>query len=135
MKKEHTDWYLALVHLSVVAAMVILFFLVYGFLTGFFGTTPSGVLGWIIEQAIFFISLFLGIKYSAKVLQKKYIVSDVTTLALYASLYLGVLGGISWLLELMDTTFNFGMFALDILMIAASVAFFYFFTKKYVTVS
>lgn len=135
MKKEHTDWYLALIHLSVVAAMVILFFLIYGFLTGFFGTTPSGAVGWIIEQIIFFVSLFLGIKYSAKFLQKKYVIPNVATLALYSSLYLGVLGGISWLLELMDTTFNFGMFALDILMIAASAAFLYFFTKKYVSAS
>ena len=136
MKKEHKDPYLALIHFSIAGvAMPLLIFLAYGFVAPFLGIAVFEPSMWILEEALYFLGLWLGVRYGAKILAKKYVVPDVAKLALLATLYLGLFSIAFMIFGLFSKPFTIVGFIIDVALVATELALFYFLTKRYVQVS
>ena len=132
MKKEYSNWYLALIHLSIaVFAMPLLFFLVYGLFSPLLGVAVFESEMWFAEEVLYITALWLGVMYSSNILPKKYTIPDATKLTHLSAFYFGVLSIIFWLYALVTTEFDMMWFLLNVVLFVAELALFYFFTKRY----
>lgn len=136
MKKELNPWYLALVHFSIAGlAMPFLFFLVYSLFAPYITVTVLEPVMWFFEEVIYLAALWVGVRYAAKEIAKRFVVTDVPTLARNASIYLAVLIGGSLFFDLLTAASDVVSFALNSILLVVEVGLFYYLTKRYVKAS
>lgn len=124
-KKVSADWYIAATHwltafiTGVIGAVILL---ILASLTGSSGLVAvSALLGWPIM-------LWLGVRYSARYLDKTYVIKNADHIIILSLIYLVIVGGGSRVYEFMQT----GIIKTEYLGFVIAVIVFYFTSKRYV---
>lgn len=128
-KKASADWYIAATH-WLTAGFVVPFLLnlVVGILLVLLLGGDDLLLLSISFGILYVISIWLGVMYSAKYLDKTYIIKDAHNIALISTIYLAIIGGgfrLSRLLENENFLYEFLGFVIGVVV-------FYVASKKYV---
>ncbi|QQS16182.1 MAG: hypothetical protein IPK84_02410 [Candidatus Moraniibacteriota bacterium] len=130
-KKQSANWNIAATHyLTSGLAMPFLVALVLGIPTFLLIGKDDALLVVIANSALWFLGIWLGVRYSAKYLAKTYIVNDSNKVIKLATIYAAVLGGL-FRINKMDKGISLEM-AVDFILFVGIVIAFYLFSKKYV---
>ncbi len=130
-KKQSKDWYLAAIHWLIAGfAMPFLLILILGIPATLIIGIDNIVLLKVIMSAIWILSLWLGVIYSAKYLAKTYIIKNSDNIVKIAAIYLAVFGGGFRLIGFSKG--NTPASIIDLGFFVVEVAIFYILSKKYV---
>jgi len=130
-KKQSKDWYIAATHwLTAGFAIPIIITLVVGIPALMLIGKNNVIFLTIIMSIVWIISIWLGVMYAAKYINKTYVIKDSENIAKLATIYLGVLGGGYRLINLSKgVTIEF---IIDVVFFVTGVAIFYTLSKKYI---
>ncbi len=130
-RKQSKDWYIAATHwLTAGFAIPFIIALVVGIpAIALIGKNNTIVLT-IIMSAVWILSIWLGVMYAAKYVNKTYIVKNNENIAKLATIYLGVLGGGYRLINLSKGITTESI--IDIVFFVVGVTIFYTLSKKYI---
>ncbi|MFH1233931.1 MAG: hypothetical protein V1649_04795 [Patescibacteria group bacterium] len=130
-KKQSKEWYIAATHwLTAGLAMPFLLTLILGIPAALVIGKDNIALLTVVMSAIWILSLWLGVMYSAKYLAKTYIIKNSDNIIRLAAIYLAVLGGGFRLIGLSKGITLASM--IDLGFFVVGVAVFYILSKKYV---
>lgn len=129
-KKQSKDWYIAATHYLTAGFIMPLF-------TGAIGTAiitliggDSVALAFIVIEATWLLGIWLGTMYSAKYVNKTYVIKDSDNVAKLATIYLGILAGGYQLYNLLKEISTASI--MNILFFIGGIIVFYILSKKYI---
>ncbi len=133
-KKQSKDWYIAVTHLLTsgflifILNLVVIFLAIFLFRINLKNNTTVFV---IITSVIWILSIWPAVMYSARYINKAYIVQDSENIAKLSTMYFGILGGVFRLIVLFtETALLISIMKLAFFAIGVSV--FYTLSKMYI---
>ncbi len=128
-KKNSADWYIAATHWLTAGFVVpFLMTLVAGVLVGMFLGNANLALLMVVFGAIHIISIWFGVMYSAKYLDKTYVLKNAHKIAVISTVYLAVIGFGFRIFQFLQG----GTISYELVQIIAGVIVFYIASKKYI---
>jgi hypothetical protein len=125
-KKNSADWYIAATHWLTATFTMVVFAVVLGIILSLVTQNPTVVLlGFII---LYPLMMWLAVKYSARYLDKTYIIKNANQIVILSTIYIVIVGGG---IRVMDFISN-GIITPDHIGFALAIIVFYFASRKYI---
>jgi len=125
-KKESADWYIAATHWLTATISMVIFAVVIGIALALISQNPTVILiGFII---LYPLMMWLAVKYSARYLDKTYVIKDASKIVILSTIYIVLVGGGFRVMNFLST----GIITPDHIGFALAIIAFYFASKKYI---
>jgi uncharacterized membrane protein YhiD involved in acid resistance len=125
-KKNSADWYIAATHWLTATIGMAIFGAVIGIILALISQNPTIIMVGII--ILYPLMMWLAVKYSARYLDKTYVIKNTNQIVILSTIYIVIVGGGYRVMNLLSK----GILTADHIGFAIAIIVFYFASKKYI---